>query len=163
MTSESLRDRLRARPRPTLAYELPVGDVAAARQAMAGAEDALRAARFRSDDAAEQAVAAARETLTEAEANLEACYETVTLTALPPAEFEALVAVHPPREGTGDEAWNIDTFPRACFLACAPGDLSEAEWEAVLGENLSHAERAELYSLAIAVNVRVVSPALPKG
>lgn len=163
MTSESLRDRLRARPRPTLPYELPVGDVAAARQAVARAEDALRAARFRSDDGAEQAVAAAREALTGAEAALKACYETVTLTALPPADFEALVALHPPREGTSDEAWNVDSFPRACFLACAPVDLSEAEWESVLAENLSIAERAELYSVAIAVNVRVVTGALPKG
>lgn len=158
-----LRDRLLGRSRPSLVYELPIGDVAAARLAVARAEDAVRAARYRADENAEQALAEARAALTQAEADLDACYEKVTLTALPPADFEALVALHPPREDTSDEAWNPETFPRACFLACAPHEVSEAEWEQVLAENLSLAERGELYSVAIAVNVRLVSPALPKG
>lgn len=159
-----LRERLRARPRPSLDYELPVGDVALAKRAVARAEEAHRVVAARGDDQdAEQAVAAARAALERAEADLAACYEHITLTSLPPPEFEALLALHPARPDTGDVSWNADTFPKACFLACAPGEMSAAEWEEVLAENLSSAERTELFMLAVAVNVRLINAALPKG
>jgi hypothetical protein len=163
MTGESLRDRLRGRARPSLVYELPVGDVVAATRTLRQAEEAHRIVQLRSDEDAEEAVAAARAALEQAQAQLAACYERIELVALPPADFEALVALHPARPDSEDVSWNADSFPKACFLACAPQELSAAEWDEVLAENLSLAERGELYMVAVAVNVRLVNAALPKG
>lgn len=158
----SLRDQLRGRARPSLDYELPVGDVGAARRALAVAEETLRLVLPRSDEGAAEAVASAREAVAQAEADLAACYAHIALTALPPEEYEALVALHAPRPDSSDTAWNQDTFPRACFLACAT-ELTPAEWEEVLRDNVSHAERNDLFIVAGAINVRLINTALPKG
>jgi len=58
--------------------------------------------------------------------------------------------------------WNLDTFPRACLLACVESDLTEAEWQQVMKEVLSQAELGELANAAIRVNVRVPDSTLPK-
>ena len=171
----SLRERLRARERPSLDYELPVGDVIGAQRALEAAEEAHRqalrhAARIataeNASDAeqaeAQAAVEAAREALAQAEADLAACYEHIKLTAMPPDEYEALKALHPPRPDTDDTEYNGATFPRECFLACAT-ELTPEEWEPILAENLTYAEREDLFLLAVAVNTRLVNPALPKG
>ncbi|MBO4272381.1 hypothetical protein [Microbispora triticiradicis] len=174
-----LRERLRARERPSLDYELPDGDVLGAKRAVEAAEAELRHALRRlgkastntapenaesASDAveAEAAVAAAREAVAQAEEALDACYVHIKLTAMPPDEYEALKALHPPRPDSDDKEWNAATFPRACFLACAT-ELPPEEWEPILAENLTHAEREDLYLLAEAVNTRLVNPAVPKG
>ncbi|WP_327047294.1 hypothetical protein OG320_05215 [Microbispora sp. NBC_01189] len=174
----SLRERLRARERPSLAYELPSGDVVGAQRTLAAAEEGLRLALLRAakvatgEDAsdsesaeaadAEAAVAAAREAVTQAEEALDACYERIRLTAMPPDEYEALKALHPPRPDSDDTEYNPATFMRECFLACAT-ELTPEEWEPILRENVTYAEREDLYLLAEAVNTRLVNPALPKG
>lgn len=171
----SLRERLRARERPSLDYELPVGDVMGAQRALAAAEEAHREALRRAarvstaEDAsdAEQAEAQAaveetREAVAQAKEALDACYEHIRLTAMPPDEYEALKALHPPRPGTDDIEYNVRTFPKAVFLACAT-ELTPEEWEPILRENLTHAERQDLFLLADAVNARLVNAALPKG
>lgn len=158
----SLRDQLRARQRPSLDYELPLEGVAEARHALAVAAETHRMVLLRSDEGAAEAVAAARAAVAQAEADLAACYAHITLTALEPDEYEALVALHSPRPDSSDTAWNQDTFPRACFLACAT-ELTEAEWQPILKTNMSHAERNDLFIVAGAVNVRLVNAALPKG
>ena len=159
------RERLLARRRPTTIYQLAVEDDAAAVAELNAAKDALSTARFRTDEGAEQAAADAEQRLAEARAAVEACYEPVTLTALPPAEFEALVAKpeHAPRDGK-DERWNAETFPRACFLACVDtGDLSADEWAEFVDGNLSQGEREALFLAAASVNARWPSGAVPNA
>ncbi|MCK2214292.1 hypothetical protein MF672_010885 [Actinomadura sp. ATCC 31491] len=159
----SRRDRLRGRGRPTARYPLPVDDVAAATRALRLAERAWQLAHLRTDEGGPAAVAAAREALDQAQQALQECYETIELTALAPEDYEQLVAQHPPREGSDDEEWDTEQFPVACFLACAPGDMGDQEWAEFLRRNVSWLERQELLQLAVAVNVRAVDPAVPKG
>lgn len=157
------RERLLARRRPTTVYQLAVEDDKAAIAEVTAAKDDLNTARFRSDDAAEQAVADAEERLAAARAALEACYEPVTLTALPPAEFEALIAKpeYVARDGK-DERWNVDAFPRACFLACVDtSDLSAEEWTEFVDGSLSQGEREAIFLAAVSVNARWPSGAVP--
>jgi hypothetical protein len=153
-------DRLKARGLPTDTYWLAVADTDEPGRALAAARERLNLLVL--TDGEQEAVQAARDALHAAEAALKACYEPIELTALPPAEFEALVDAHPPRTGTDDDAWNTKTFPRACFLACAPKVWGAAEWEAFLDTRLSEAERTGLYNTALSVNVRVPDPTVPK-
>lgn len=158
------RERLLARQRPTLDYQLAVEDDSAAMAELAAAKEALDVARFRTDDTAEQAVTDAQKRLETARAAVAACYEPVHLTALPPTEFEALAAKpeHLPREDK-KEAWNDETFPRAVFLACVDtSDLSAAEWEEFVDSQLTVAERSSLFIAALGLNARWPDGAIPK-
>ncbi|GAB1823581.1 hypothetical protein [Herbidospora sp. RD11066] len=168
----SLRKRLRARPRPHLVYELPTGDVGSATRALAEAEEAYDLVALGADDGEDAAARTeAKETawraVEQAKADLAACYERIEITAMLPDDYEALIAKHPPRPDTDDKTWNGATFPQAAFLACVEGgDLDpagEAEWLAILRENVSLAEREDLYVMARIVNTRLVNPAVPKG
>jgi hypothetical protein len=157
------RERLLARRRPSTVYQFAVEDDAEAVAELNAAKDAHNTAEFRTDDDAEQAVTEAGKRLTKARRAVEACYEPVTLTALPPAEFEALIAKpqHAPREGKSEQ-WNPDTFPRACFLACVDtADLSADEWEAFIDGSLSQGERDALFLAAVGVNARWPSGSIP--
>jgi hypothetical protein len=159
------RERFLARRRPTVDYQLAVVDDTDALAELAAAKEALDAARFRDDDGAGQAVADAEKRVAKARRALEACYEPVTLTALPPVEFEALVAKpeYAPREGQ-DEKWNADTFPRACFLACVDtSDLTTEEWAEFVDSSLSQGERESLFLTAVGLNARWPSGSIPNG
>ncbi|WP_405149430.1 hypothetical protein OG589_14500 [Sphaerisporangium sp. NBC_01403] len=158
----SLRERLLNRPRPMAAYPLRVDDDTQARKDMEQARTLLRLLQLQGESADESAVKAAKADLAKAEAALAACYEPVTLRAMPPDDFEALIALHKPREGTEETSWNLDTFPQACLMACVESDLTEAEWGQVWKEVLSQGERGELCTAAIRVNVRVPESTLPK-
>jgi hypothetical protein len=155
----SLRDRLLSRPLPTAEYRLRVDDPSEAQGAVAAAKQLVQLATLRDDT---DQLVLAQEAMSKAQTMFDACFVVVTVRALPPGEFEALAKLHPAREGTDDQAWNAETFPKACFLACAEGDLTEQEWEQVLAQNVSEAERAALYTLACAINVRVPDPSVPK-
>ena len=157
------RERFLARRRPTVDYQLAVLDDTDAVAELAAAKDAVDTARFREDDGAEQAVADAEGRLQRARTAVEECYEPVTLTALPPVEFEALVAKpeYAPRDGKG-EKWNADTFPRACFLACVDtSGLSTQEWAEFVDGSLSQGEREALFMTAVGINARWPSGAVP--
>jgi hypothetical protein len=157
------RERLLARKRPTVNYQLAVMDDADAVAELAAAKEALATARLRVDEGAEQATADAEAHLAEARAAVEACYEPVTLTALPPVEFEALIAKpeYAARDGK-DERWNAETFPRACFLSCVTGDdLSADEWLEFVDGSLSQGEREALFLAAVGLNARWPSGAVP--
>lgn len=159
----SMRDRLAGRKRPTADCSLLVDDegAAAASKELAAARAELPMLIISGDEAAIQA---GRDRITAAQAAYEACFETITVPAMPPKAFEDLVDEHPPRKGhPDDESWNVDTFPRACFLACAPADLSREEWEAFLDGQVSEGERIRLYNTAIFANTRVPDPSVPKG
>jgi hypothetical protein len=157
------RERLLARRRPTTIHQLAVEDDVVAVAELGAAKDAVDTARFRSDDGAQQAVTDAEKRLKAARAAVEACYEPVTLTALPPAEFEALIAKpeFAARDGK-EERWNADTFPRACFLACVDtSDLTADEWAGFVDGSLSQGEREALFLAAVGVNARWPSGAVP--
>lgn len=158
----SLRERLKQRARPTVVWPLRIAsieDVEAARGELERAEDERRITVVTSEPGApelaevEQRVKAAREVVA-------ACFEPVELVALAPPEYEALLAEHP---GTkDDEVWGPG-FARALFLACVQGDLNAEEWAEFLDTQLSQRERVDAYNLALAVNLRVPDPGLPKG
>jgi hypothetical protein len=155
------RERLLARKRPTFIYQLPVEDDTAALAELEAAKVARELADVLDDQ--EAAVKEADRRLARARKAVDACYEPVTLTALPPVEYERLAAEHPARDGK-DEAWNAETFPRALFLACAPAgddELTEAEWAELLDNGLSSGERASLLTAAITLNARWPSGAVP--
>lgn len=155
-------DRLRGRKRPVSIHHLLVEeDDTAARAAVSSASDALELAQLRADDGAAQAVKDAQKTLDKAQRALDACYEPVTIRALSPKAFEALVAEHPGRKDK-EEAWNGDTFARALFLKCVEGDLTEQEWNVLLDEQCSNGERLAMLQEALNVNARWPSGAIPK-
>ncbi|GII89620.1 hypothetical protein Ssi03_76100 [Sphaerisporangium siamense] len=158
----SQRDRLLARPRPSTTYTLRVEDDTEQRRRLEDARRVLHLLQAQGDEADQGALTAAREELDQAEEELEACYEHIVLRAMRPRDFETLIAEHPAREGTEDKAWNVATFPEACFLACAEGEMSAADWEQFLAGNVSDVERADLYTEAIRVNARLPVATLPK-
>lgn len=158
------RERLLARKRPTATYQLAVEDTSAEIEELAEAKAALEVAQYRSDDGAMEAVSEAQQRVEQAREAVAACYEAVTFTALAPAEFEALAGKpeHKARDGK-DEAWNADTFPRSCFLACVDTtDLSVDEWSEFVDANLSQAERTSLFLTAVGVNARFPDGTIPK-
>lgn len=158
-----LRERLLNRARPSGACPVRVEDDTDAREEAEQARILLNLLQMRGDAADQAAVRKARARLKKAEQALRGCYEFVTLRALPPDDFEALVADHKPRPETDDRMWNGATFPKACFLACVESDLSAEDWQHVWTTVLSNAERIELSNAAIRVNIRVPDSSLPKG
>lgn len=171
MTEPSIRDRLKGRKRPSMQVPIAVDDVEAATRESLLAEDAWRTCHLQPDGPERaKAIKAARRELDAAIEKLNACYVKVTVRAMPPEEFEALVAAHPPRDAKDigkdedpDVAWNGKTLPRAAFLACVDGDMSRSEWEEFLDGQCSRAERDQLYTAALTVNMRTPSESVPKG
>jgi hypothetical protein len=158
---KGLRDRLLARERPSLRIPLADEDITQPGRRVALAEEAWRTTHLDQSDKREQRIAAARKELDAAIAALDECHFQVTVTALPPEEFEKLAEEHPARKGE-DEAWNEETFPRALFFASAGDDLSAQEWGEFLDDRCSQAERDMLLLAAQQVNVRAPSLAIPK-
>ncbi|MDH2425787.1 hypothetical protein [Sphaerisporangium sp. TRM90804] len=152
-----LRERLDGKERPTLPYKVRVQDTTAAEAALGEAQaELLMALGTEREATAQEAVKAAL-------AALEECFEPIIFTAMDPEEFEVLVAQHAPRPDTEDEAWNVDTLPRETFLRCAPPVYTPEEWLEWITRTCNRTERVELFNAAVAVNVRTVSPTLPKG
>jgi hypothetical protein len=159
------RERLLARKRPTVPYQLAVVDDTDAVAELTAAKEALDTARYRADEGAEQAVTEAEARLEKARKAVEACYEPVPLTAMLPDEFEALAAKpeHAARDGK-DERWNADTFPRAVFLECVDDDtLTVEEWATFAAENLAQGERESMFLAAVGLNARWPSGAVPNA
>lgn len=162
------RERLLARKRPTVDYHLAVVDDTEAVAELAAAKDARDVAQIAAADlpaaTADERLNAADERLRAAQQAVEDCYEAITLTAMPPADFEALAGKpeHAPREGK-NEQWNEETFPRAVFLACAPDDLTPDEWESFADSNLTQGERTALFMTAVGLNARWPSGSIPEG
>lgn len=162
-----LRDRLRARQLPTASVRLPLDPVAyaAAEREVESATWALEEARARgSVDVAElrARVAAAREAF-------DACeFETVTVRALPPSEWEALLDEHPPNDEqrAAGAQWNLASFRPALLAASvvpADGDEPSAaeEWEQFAKDGtLSAGELNGLFNAAVNLNLRVPSSAV---
>lgn len=157
----SLRERLIGRARPSTVCRLKVDDTAAAQAAVDEATDQHRLAQLLVADGKKADVAAAKRKLDKAQAAYDACFEPVTVRALAPPDYEALVADHP-ADKDSDNAYAED-FPRALFLACVEGEMDTAEWEKFLDESASEGERTALYLAALQVNNRPPDESVPKG
>lgn len=163
--SGSLRARLAERRRPHLPYPLLVDDPTEAQQQLDAARQELRQVLIRGDD-----TIAAQAAVAQAQADLDGCYAHITLTALRPADYEALIAAHPPTvvqaAETPPQIWNPDSFRPALLAACADGDMTADDWTSFLAERCSQGERQGLYVAALIVNEqeRIAEPlVLPKG
>lgn len=158
-----LRERLQQKARPTDECKVAVEDTRAAERELQEAAANLQLLSFAGDAESREA---AQARFTAARAALEACFETVTFTAMDPDLFEQLSESeeHAPREGHPlDDAWNVDTFPRAVFFECAPDVFSREEWEDWLRAQVNDGERIRLYNTAVNANLRVLDPSVPKG
>jgi hypothetical protein len=165
-----LADRLRARKPPTETVQLPLDP-----EAYAYAERELLAATFELEEARASGsadLARLQARVDAAKAKLDECEcEEITLRALPPAEWEALLDLHPPTEEqrANGAMWNTTTFRPALLAASmvpAEGEepLSEADWDE-LGKagSLAAGELIALFNAAVGVNVRTPSSAVGKG
>ncbi|MEV8636512.1 hypothetical protein AB0395_33180 [Streptosporangium sp. NPDC051023] len=157
-----LRERLQQRALPLDVWWVridPLDVVAKAKEVLEEAEDALRVTQVTAEEGAPE-LAAAMERVERARVAVAACYEPVTVLALDPTEYEALLKEHPPQ--TKEAAWGPG-FGRALLLEGVQGDMDRDEWVVWLDSRLSHGERVEAYNLALSVNVRVLDPGIPKG
>lgn len=186
---QPLRDRLLSRPRPSLPYTLLVDPPAAAqaRAKLAAAQAEARQAMLQHGESSPAHRRAAKR-VADAEAAVEACYATITLTALPtggPVTMETLAAAHPPtqqqieaaREARAQAAqrgqdqppwpeWDEDAFIPAVLAECSDAGMSADEWREFLASHVSDGERRGLWRTVLAVNAleRVADPlVLPKG
>lgn len=165
-----LADRLRARNLPTETVALPLDP-----QAYTRAERELLAATVSLDEARADGVAdltALQARVDAAQAELDGCEcEMITLRALPPVEWEALLDLHPPTEEQRalGALWNIATFRPALLalsVVVAEGEapLSEADWEQMSKAGaLAAGELNALFNAAVGVNFRTPSSAVGKG
>ncbi|MGH3427347.1 MAG: hypothetical protein ACRDQZ_07225, partial [Mycobacteriales bacterium] len=145
-----LKDRLAGRPRPTRPYSLRIDDDTTARAELA-------AARAVGDE----------NRIVAAQTAVEACYEQVTITALPPITMEELIAQHPPpqtKPGGQEKIFNPATFVPAVLAACVDSDVTEADWtEYITTGALTIGEVDDLFHAVWTLNYRAPSPDLPKG
>ena len=156
-----LRERLVGRPRLASVCRLKVDDTDAAERAVDVALEQHRLAQMLVADGKSADVAGTKRKLDKAQAALDACFEPVTIRAMAPPDYEALLAEHPAPKDS-DNAF-AETLPRALFLACVEGDMGQAEWEAFLDESASQGEREALYLTALQVNTRPPDESIPKG
>lgn len=163
----SLRERLKARPRPSLVFKLRMEDDTAQREGLSKASLALMVARNVHDEGSEEITEAERK-FQEAQQALEACYEPLKLVALPPEEYEALIAAHPAtteqKKAEPDSTWNGDTFPFALIAVTVEGDMTEDDWRGMHKEGrLNIGEYHRLFLECLEVNNRATDPSLGKG
>jgi hypothetical protein len=162
----SLRARLLARERPRAEFRLRITDPATADRALREASTAWRLAVYRDGDDSD-AARDAKAKADEAQAEVDACYETLQLTALPPADMEALITAHPPtaeQREAGQTPWNTETFRPALLAACVEGDMTEADWADFITKGpVSLGEVAALWAAALGVNDRTPDASVPKG
>lgn len=144
----SLRERLAARARPTASFHLRVDDDTSAQ----------------ADLVAAQAVGLP-ERITAAQAAVEACYERLELSALPPADMEALLEAHPPTpDQPGNTMFNQATFVPALIAACVDSDMGEDDWaEFVAKGPITRGEVLALFNACWDLNHRTPDINLKKG
>lgn len=183
---QSQRERLLGRPRPSLPHRILMDhdQVDPARAELAKVQREARQVQVRANATAAQK-AAAQSRVVDAEATVEACYETIVLRALPPRRVEQLETEHPPTEQQmakvrsdreraqqrGEELpewpqYNEDTFWPALLAESADGDMTVEDWSGFLAEHVSSGELVGLRMAALQVQhaERSADPVvLPKG
>jgi hypothetical protein len=156
------RELLRTRRLPTEAVRLPADPMAyaATQRALVDAHGLRMSAPGEEADAA----------IAAAEAAFAAC-EVIELTVrcLPPDEWEALVALHPPKPGA-DGDYDLDGFrPALCAACVVVGEgfesFSVQEWGELVGKGggLSSGEQDMIFQTAVQINRRAVRVAVGKG
>jgi len=148
----SLRDKLDARGLPETTHPIRTGRVADVKAARERLDEAirLRDKALGIDERLEQEVRDAR-------AALDALYEDVVVRALPPVDYEALVAEHPATDEQADDGllWNPDTFVPALLAACVDLPWSAEEWvELCTAGPLALGEITALFEAAVQINSR---------
>src|SRR5690606_38237704 len=155
----------------------------AAREKLAKARAEARAARRQGAD--ETRLSKLDKAAEAAEAALEACYETLRLTAVPPGVLEELAAGHPPtadqmakakqerdrakQRGEPLPDWpefNEDTYWPALLARCIEGDMTAEDWREMPAGRLSAGEVRALKNALVDINYeeRSADPlVLPKG
>jgi len=103
-----------------------------------------------------------------AQVAVDACFEHMAVNALPPTDFEELVAAHPPtvaqRQQDPSVQWNDATFRTAVLAACVEGDLTETDWTEMIAKGqVTLGEVRALVQAAIATNDRSVDVRVGKG
>lgn len=176
-----LRQALKKRVPHETEYRLPLAPLAEVKALHAELQQAEQTAaagaylRQKNPERVEEvtrAVEAAQEAAQELRKRYDACFYIVKFRPLPSDEFDALVQLHPPTEAqllrareAGEDLpiWNEDTFYPELLERCAVNsDLSAAEWVEEL-RGWSKAERGEVRSRALEVNVRAFGTALSFG
>jgi hypothetical protein len=161
----SLRDRLEAKRARTLAFRLAVDDFADLEPALL--EVRVEVADLEGEDADAAKLAEAKTRLASAQAAYDACFEWLTLRALPAGEWEKLIALHPPTAEQAakdsDALWDSAGLRDPLIAACVDGDEDVTWWSAFLAERCSTGERDALYFACQSVNIRTVDPYVPKG
>lgn len=97
--------------------------------------------------------------------------EEITLRALPAAEWEALVGLHPPQPGDAAKgaAWDVTSFRPALLAASvvAPEDeepLTEQDWsELILSARMTAGEINLIFNTACLLNDRAPDATVGKG
>jgi hypothetical protein len=152
-----LKDRLADRKRPGTTYNLRIDDDAAARAELAAAKAAW-SAKASSDNIGREAAA---------QAAVDACYEQIIITALPPVDMEALLAAHPATEdqrAKDKTVFNQDTFVPALLAACIDSDVTEADWrDYTTTGSMTIGEVNALFAVAWEINYRDPSSSIKKG
>lgn len=161
----SLEDAFASRKLPTQVVRLPVDADEYQRIAreLAAAEWTLDEARSRGavDTAAQRA------DVERLRAELDAAPAVeVKLTAIPPAEWEGLVAAHPPTpaELARGAQWDVPTFRPALLAVSVVTDGPVPDWERLAKEGrMTAGELQALFDSAVMLNVRGLSAAVGKG
>ena len=138
-----------------------------------GKAAAVRAAQGLVEEAKARLLVADR-AVADAEAPVNACYETIVLRAVQPATLEQLTAAYPPSEaqmeaahkdreqavqrGEQPDPWpsyDDDRFYPALLTLCADdAGMSAEDWAAVFSSNVSLAEKLGLRRLVLELNQR---------
>lgn len=160
----SLRDRLRGRQLPQASVGIRLDwseeSYAVLREADA-AEQRLQNTKI--NDPQRDAI---REEAAEARAKADSFFETVTVRALPAAEFEELLNAHQPTAEQSKDgfAFNRDTFFPALLARCVEGTETAEEWiEMISSGELIMGEVGTLFTVAMELNDRSPNVTLGKG
>lgn len=166
----TLRDRLRARQLPTAEARISADPVAyrAAEQYLEACTRTLQLVQVRGD----VDLAPYRRAVEQAQAALDAQpVEVFTLKCLAPAEWEALVDVHPPTDEQRKQgwSWNVATFRPALLAECVAAPegekaLTEMDWRQLAEEGqLAAGELDLLFATAVQLNARQPDVSVGKG
>jgi hypothetical protein len=134
-----LRDRVGNRERPTRAFFLRIDDDSVPREALTAAT---------TDEERDQA-----------QADINACYEKLTVRTISVRRWEELIEAHPPGEDEdADSQWG-PTFIPALLAESIEGDITEADWQDYIDAGvLTSGEIAELANITVELNHRVFDP-----
>lgn len=155
----SLRDRIAAKERRRAEVPIQITDPTQDHEAWVAVASALELARQREDNGAE--IERLQAQLDEANERLRANWESVTLLAMPPGDWEA--AMHQ-WQGEDEVNWGEALAPLLAE-SCEDPELRDAQWwqEQLSRPEWSDGDIATLRMALLQLNVSVLEPRAPKG